>query len=48
MKGSRAAAPACDKTVGTSRGLFGRNCLMAVHSRSVSSYLMIRGPGSGA
>jgi hypothetical protein len=30
------------------RGLFGRNGLMAVHSKSVSSYLMIRGSGSGA
>jgi hypothetical protein len=33
---------------GTPRGLFGRKGLMAVHSKSVSSYLMIRGSGSGA
>src|SRR5437016_1836559 len=30
-------------TLGTPRDLFGRNGLMAVHSKSVSSYLMIRG-----
>jgi hypothetical protein len=35
-------------TLGMPRGLFGRNGLMAVHSKSVSSYLMIRGSGSGA
>jgi hypothetical protein len=34
--------------LGMPRGLFGRNGLMAVHSKSVSSYLMIRGSGSGA
>jgi hypothetical protein len=35
-------------TLGTPRGLFGRNGLMAVHSKSVSSYLMIRGPRCGS
>src|SRR3984957_8495118 len=35
-------------TLGTPRGLFGRNGLMAVHSKSVSSYLMIRGPRFGS
>jgi hypothetical protein len=35
-------------TLGTPRGLFGRNGLMAVHSKSVSSYRMVRCPGSGA
>jgi hypothetical protein len=35
-------------TLGTPRGLFGRNGLMAVHSKSVSSYLMIRGSESGS
>ena len=35
-------------SLGTPRGLLGRNGLMAVHSKSVSSYLMIRGSGSGA
>src|SRR5258706_7787866 len=31
-------------TRGMPRGLFGRNDLMAAHSKSVSSYRMIRGP----
>jgi hypothetical protein len=35
-------------TLGTPRGLFGRNGLIAFHSKSVSSYLMIRGLDSGA
>jgi hypothetical protein len=30
-------------TLGTPRGLFGSNGLMAIHSKPVSSYLMIRG-----
>jgi hypothetical protein len=35
-------------TLGTPRGLFGRKGLMAVHSKSVSSYLMFDASGSGA
>ena len=38
----------CGDPTSTPRGLFGRNGLMAVHSKSVSSYLIIRSPGSGA
>ncbi len=34
-------------TLGTPRGLFGRKGLMAVHLKSVSSYLMIRRSDSG-
>src|SRR3974390_2409567 len=35
-------------TRGTPRGLFGRNDLMADHSKSVSSWRMIRGSSLGA
>src|SRR5260370_5743204 len=35
-------------TRGMPRGLFGRNDLMAAHSKSVSSYRMIRGSGLDA